>query len=128
MALSLSRGAIARIAPFALFMLLLALRGSLPTDGSSPIDPRWVYGATVLLVGGLLAVFWRDYGELALQNLPSARETLLAVAVGLGVFVLWINLDAPFLRIGDASATFKPIDGQGALQWPLIAVRWIGAA
>ena len=66
MALPLSRAALARVAPFALFMLLLALRGSLPIDGSSPVDPRWVYGATVLLVGGLLAGFWRDYGELAL--------------------------------------------------------------
>jgi CAAX prenyl protease-like protein len=128
MALTLSRGAIARVAPFVLFMLLLAVRGSLPADGSSPIDPRWVYGATVLLVGGLLAWFWREYGELALQNLPSTKEVLLAIAVGVAVFVLWINLDAPILRLGEASATFKPVDAQGNLDWPLIVVRLVGAA
>src|SRR5688572_464238 len=128
MALSLSRGAIARIAPFALFMLLLALRGSLPTDGSSPIDPRWVYGITVLLVGGLLVYFWREYGELSAQNLPSLKEVLLAIVVGVVVFALWINLDAPILRLGDPSASFKPLDAQGQLDWPLIVVRIVGAA
>lgn len=128
MALSLSRGAIARIAPFALFMLLLALRGSLPTDGSSPVDPRWVYGITVLLVGGLLVYFRREYGELSAQNLPTPKEVLLAIVVGVVVFGLWINLDAPALRLGDASASFKPVDAQGALDWPLIVVRIIGAA
>jgi uncharacterized protein len=128
MALSLSRGAIARIAPFALFMLLLALRGALPDDGTSPIDPRWIYGITVLLVGGLLAYFWREYGELSAQNLPTLKETLLAIVVGVVVFALWINLDAPILRLGDPSASFKPVDAQGALDWPLIVVRIVGAA
>jgi CAAX prenyl protease-like protein len=127
MTLSLSRGALVRIAPFALFMLLLFVRGSLPADGSIPIDPRWVYGWTVLLVGGLLLLLWREYGELSRQNLPTLKETLLAVAVGLVVFALWINLDAPAFRIGDPTASFRPIDAQGNLQWPLIAVRLIGA-
>lgn len=128
MALSLSRGAIARIAPFALFMLLLALRGSLPTDGTSPVDPRWIYGITVLLVGGLLVYFWREYGELSAQNLPTLKEVLLAIVVGVVVFGLWINLDAPILRLGEPSASFKPLDAQGALDWPLIVVRIVGAA
>jgi CAAX prenyl protease-like protein len=128
MALPLSRAALLRIAPFALFMLLLALRGSLPDAGSSAFDPRWVYALTVLLVGGLLLWFWREYGELAMPNLPDQKEALLAVGVGVAVFVLWINLDAPSLRIGAPSATFTPVNAQGELQWPLIAVRWIGAA
>lgn len=128
MALPLSRAALARIVPFALFMLLLALRGSLPTDGTAFIDPRWIYGATVLLVGGTLVYFWREYGELAMQNLPTPREWVLAIGVGVVVFFLWIHLDAPALRIGDASATFKPVDAEGRLDWPLIVVRLIGAA
>ena len=128
MALTLSRGMIARAAPFVLFMLLLAVRGSLPTDGSSPVDPRWIYGVTVLLVGALMAWFWREYGELSAQNLPTVKEVLLAIAVGVAVFMLWINLDAPILRLGDASATFKPVDAQGQLDWPLIVVRLVGAA
>jgi CAAX prenyl protease-like protein len=109
-------------------MLLLALRGSLPADGSAGIDPRWVYGASVLIVGAALWWFRRDYGELAAQLRPSWRETLLALAVGLAVFGLWIVLDAEWMKLGDPTAAFMPLDAQGRLDWPLIAVRWIGAA
>ena len=57
MALPLSRAAVARTLPFAAFMILLVLRGEVPADGSWGIDPRWVYGITVAVVGGLLAYF-----------------------------------------------------------------------
>ena len=128
MALPISRAALARTIPFAAFMVLLALRGSLPPEGLFGLDPRWVYGLTVLIVGGLLAWFWREYGELVAQTLPSASETVLAVGVGVLVFALWINLDAPWMRLGEASAGFVPTDAQGQLMWPLIAVRWVGAS
>ena len=124
--MQLSRAAIARIAPFAAFMALLAVRGALPAD--SGFDPRWVYGITVLVVGALLAGFWREYGELVAQTWPTLSEQALAVVVGVVVFALWIHLDAPWLTIGAPSATFLPLDPQGRLIWPLVAVRWIGAA
>jgi len=128
MALPLSRAALARVVPFAAFMVLLAIRGAVPEDGSWGIDPRWLYGVTVLVVGGLLAWFWREYGELVSQTLPTLAEAALAVAVGLVVFGLWINLDAPWMRLGEPSAGFVPKDANGQLLWPLIAVRWIGAS
>lgn len=127
MALPLSRGAIVRTAPFALFMILLFARGNLP-DNALPIDPRWIYGMTVLLVGGVMGRLWREYGELYRQNLPTIEETALAVVVGVAVFVVWINLDMKPFRIGVATATFIPLNAQGQLQWPLVIVRWIGAA
>lgn len=122
---TLRRNALLRIAPFATFMLLLALRGAAQGAG---FDGRWLYGVSVLAVGGLLASWWREYGELARQNLPDAREVALAVATGLVVFALWVQLDLPALRIGHESAPFRPLDPQGALDWPLVVVRWIGAA
>ena len=125
---NLSRAAWLRVIPFAAFMALLALRGALPADGAALIDARWVYGLTVAVVGALLALWWRDYGELAAQVWPSAREALLAVAVGLVVFALWISLDAPWMRVGEPAAGFVPLDAQGQPMWPLIAVRWVGAA
>ena len=128
MALPISRAALVRTVPFAAFMVLLALRGSLPPEGMWGIDPRWVYGLTVLVVGGLLVWFRREYGELVRQSLPSFSETALAVVVGVVVFGLWINLDAPWMRLGEASAGFVPTDAQGQLMWPLIAVRWLGAS
>ena len=128
MALQLNRAAQARIVPFAAFMVLLVLRGAVPADGAWGVDPRWIYGVTVLVVGGLLAWYWREYGELVMQNWPSLSELTLAVAVGLGVFALWIHLDAPWMTLGTPSASFLPIDPAGRLIWPLVVVRWIGAA
>ena len=127
MALPLSRAALARVVPFAIFVALLAVRGALPEDGSSGIDPRWVYGWAVLLVGGVLLWFRREYGELVVQTLPSFSEAALAVAVGMAVFVAWINLDAAWMHLGDAAAGFKPVDSQGNPTWPLVAMRWVGA-
>ena len=128
MRLPLSRAALVRVAPFAAFMMLLALRGMVPADGSWGIDPRWIYGATVLVVGALLVWFWREYGELVSQTWPTLTETALAVAVGLVVFVLWISLDAPWMKLGEATAGFTPLDAQGRIDWPLVLVRWVGAA
>jgi uncharacterized protein len=124
----LGRNALLRIAPFALFMLLLAVRGIAPEDGRWGFDPRWLYAVSVLAVGSALAASWRDYGELARPVWPDLREAALAVAAGALVFVLWIGLDEPWMRLGEATAGFRPVDAQGRLIWPLVGVRWIGAA
>jgi CAAX prenyl protease-like protein len=124
--MKLSPAAIARALPFAAFMALLALRGHLPA--SLGFDLRWIYAISVVSVGALLAWFWRGYGELARQNLPTWREALLSIAVGALVFMLWIKLDAPWMQLGEPSAGFLPLDPQGAMIWPLISARWIGAA
>ncbi len=124
----LSRAGWLRLLPFALFMLLLALRGQIPADGSWGFDGRWIYGLKVLLVGGLLWTFRREYGELSAQNLPTPREALTAVIVGLAVFALWIRLDAAWMTIGTASAPFAPFDAAGRIDWSLVTLRIVGAA
>ena len=128
MPFSLSRAALARVVPFAVFMALLALRGAVPADDSPGFDPRWVYAATVLIVGALLAWYWRDFGELVAQNRPTLGELGLAIVTGVVVFALWINLDAPWMQIGEPTAAFAPVDLEGRILWPLVVVRWIGAA
>jgi hypothetical protein len=126
MTLPFSPAARARCIPFALFMALLALRGALPDDAN--FDARWIYGLSVLLVGGTLAWYWREYGELTRQNWPDARELLLGTGVGIGVFLLWIQLDAPWMQLAPPTASFVPLDASGALIWPLVILRWVGAA
>ncbi len=124
------RAAVVRVAPFAVFMAFLALRGAAPSDGSWGFDVRWLYAGQVLATAALLALWWREYGELARQNLPNLRETALAVAVGVAVFVLWVNLDAPWMTLsppGSAEA-YVPLNTIGDLHWPLIITRWVGAA
>lgn len=108
-------------------MVLLALRGALPADEGVP-DPRWIYGLSLVTVGGLLWFWRREYGELAWPNRPTLGEAALAVASGLAVFALWINLDAPWMTLGDATAVFVPTTPDGSLDWPLIVIRWMGAA
>jgi len=122
------RSAVARVAPFALFIALLALRGAAPADGAWGFDPQWLYPVAVVAVGALLGFFWRDYGELARQNRPDAREALLAVAVGLAVFVVWIQLDAPWMTLGEPTAAFEPHSAAGTVDWQRVTLRWIGAA
>jgi hypothetical protein len=80
-----------------------------------------------LVVGGLLLWFWREYGELVAQTLPTLGEATVAVGVGVAVFYLWITLDAPWMRWGEATAGFRPVDAQGRLMWPLVVARWCGA-
>ncbi len=122
-----SRAALARIAPFVLFMALLIVRSQAPADGAWGFDPQWLYGLSVVLAGAVIAVCWREYGELARQTLPDARELLLAIAAGVLVFVLWINLDAPWMTIGSPSAPFNASGASGAIDMPQLAIRFIGA-
>jgi CAAX prenyl protease-like protein len=119
------RPALVRAVPFGVFIALLALRGAWPPDHA--IDARWLYGASVLLAGALLVAWRRDYVELRAWLAPSLPEALLAVAVGLGVFVLWIVLDAPWMRLGAPSAGFRPLGTDGAIAWSLVAMRAAGA-
>ena len=126
--MNLSRAARVRLLPFAAFMAVLALRGLAPTDDRWGFDTRWLYGLNLLVVGGMLLAWWREYGELARQNGLLPREWMLSIAVGLAVFALWIRLDAPWMHIGEPAASFVPVDAQGRFDWPLIVVRWLGAA
>jgi hypothetical protein len=124
----LTPAALARCVPFVLFMVLLAVRGELPTDGDSAIDPRWVYGVSVLLVSASLAWFWRRYGELVRAHWLNWQEFLISVVVGVVVFFLWINMDHAWMTMGEATASFKPVDAEGNPMWGLIVIRWVGAA
>ena len=128
MPLSMNRAAWMRALPFLSFMVLLALRGAAQQFGVAGIDPQWLYGLTVALVGAMLLWWRREYGELARQLRPSLHEAAWAVCVGLAVFGLWIRLDAPWMSFGEPSASFRPVDAQGQLQWALVAVRLAGAA
>ena len=121
------RSILARVAPFAVFMLLLGLRGTLADHAVAGVDARWIYGLSVVATGAVLIGCWREYGELARPNWPSAGEAVLGVVTGAVVFGLWIHLDAAWMEVGAPTAPFAPIDAEGRLDWPLIAIRWTGA-
>jgi CAAX prenyl protease-like protein len=123
----LSRAGWARVIPFVLFMVLLAVRGYMPAE-SAFMDPRWVYGVSVAIVGASLVFFWRDYSEVGQGSRLKLKHALLAIVVGVIVFKLWVLLTEPWMLLGRPAAVFRPVDADGQLQWGLIAVRWVGAA
>ncbi len=123
-----------RVVPMAVFMLLLAGRdvlGDWPPLQSAlhgmGLDGRWLYGVQAAAAAALLAWSWRHYGELVRQLWPSAMEALQAIGVGLLVCVAWINLDAPWMLLGEATPGFAPLDAAGAVDMRLVVIRVLGA-
>jgi CAAX prenyl protease-like protein len=129
MSLPFRRAAWVHTLPFVVFMAALALRSYAPQDDSWGFDTRWLYALQLVLPAALIGWWWREYGELARAAWPTLRETLWAVLAGLVVFALWIHLDAPWMTISAGAApAFDATDGAGAINWPLVAVRLMGAA
>ncbi len=115
-----------RSLPFGLYIALLALEGLLP--GWAPgFDARWLYPLKAGLVALALAVLWRHYGELKTWGL-SLGHLLLSLAVGIVVLVLWVNLDAGWMLMGEVGEGYDPTDGSDRIDWLLVAFRIAGAA
>lgn len=119
------RPALARCLPFVLYLSFIAIDELLLLLGYSGAQLRWLYGVKVGCVALALAYFWRDYGELRNRDLRLAGAGL-AVLVGIVVLLLWLNLGAGWMSIGNA-AGFDPRSG-GRLDWALVLVRIAGAA
>ncbi|MBS3935975.1 MAG: CAAX prenyl protease-related protein [Sulfuritalea sp.] len=119
------RAALVRCAPFALYIALMAatplLAAALPE-----IDRRWFYAVKVVCVAALLGLFLRAYGELRSGPRLKAGEWLVSLAVGGAVFLVWIQLDLPWLSVGE-SAGFDPRDAAGEIVWTWVLIRLCGA-
>jgi uncharacterized protein len=124
--LSLDRDMLARILPFALYILLLLVE-SLAADHLPGFDARWLYPLKIALVVLALWIYRDAYSEL--RQRPDARWTwVYAPLVGLAVFVLWINMDFGWLVIGEGTGGYDPRDAAGAIDWRLALLRIAGAA
>src|SRR5438105_3251989 len=94
---SIRSPAFPRIAPFAVFIALLALQPLL----EGRFDPRIAVVAHALAAGAVLAIFWRRYTEL--RSAPGAlrpAEVVVAIAIGLAVFGVWIGFDSGWAVLG----------------------------
>ena len=80
---------LARVAPFAVFVLLTALQ-----DRFGEVARYWIYLGKTLAGAGMLAVVWKHIAEL------EWRVNWEAVAVGVVVFALWVGLDDLIARLG----------------------------
>jgi CAAX prenyl protease-like protein len=121
----LNRAAWLRILPFAAYMLFIVIAEILARLGVAPGPLRWLYPVKIAVVVLLLALFWRQYGELKTPRLP-VPAILTAIATGIGVLVLWVSLNADWMIVGSASG-FDPRTA-GHIDWLLVALRIAGAA
>lgn len=120
-----SLAARARVVPFAVYMAFIAIADGLSYLGLNAADLRWLYAVKV---GAVVAALWwyrRCYIELAAPRWRAA-PLLASIATGVLVLVLWINLDAGWMSVGQA-AGFDPRSG-GHIDWLMVAVRIAGAA
>jgi CAAX prenyl protease-like protein len=120
-----------RAAPFALFILFVALQPLLEPH----VDARWIVAARGLAVGALLLLLWPHYSELRRSReggnpgwIPaSAGMTMLAAAVGVAVFAAWIHLHQPWNSFAMGRG-FVPLRADGSLDLVLVALRLLGLA
>lgn len=120
-----NRAAWLRILPFAAYMLFIVIADVLERLGVAAGPLRWLYPLKIGVVALLLALFWRQYGELKSFRLRPVA-LLAALAVGVGVLVLWVSLNADWMIVG-AAPGFDPRDA-GRIDWLLVAIRIAGAA
>lgn len=115
----------ARVLPFATYLAFIFVADLLERLGVDPAPLRWLYPLKVAAVLGLLLAYRRSYVELRPARLDW-RAAVAAVAAGVVVLLLWINLNAGWMMLG-SSAGFDPVS-DGRIDWLLVAARIAGAA
>jgi CAAX prenyl protease-like protein len=119
-----------RILPFAVYMIFL-----LVFDLLKPLMPEGLladnytaitYPIKILAVTAVLIYFYKSYDELRFDNLQAAH-VLGALATGVVVFVLWINMDWDFATLGSSEA-YDPRILPGKTYYAFLAVRLAGTA
>ncbi len=120
-----------RIIPFATYMLF-TLAGDLvkpliPAGVLSDNFTAVIYPLKILAVATLLILYRKSYDELHLNQLKVAHIPT-ALAAGMIVFILWINMDWDFATIGGADAYNPGILPGKTFYYVFIVVRLAGAA
>lgn len=121
---------LARAAPFVLFIVFLVAESFLPGAAAAAHDmpsASWlpvVRGAAVAL---LLLWFWRVYTELGFPERVKPAQWLIAVLAGLGVFLLWVSVDADW-AVTARSEGFAPVLADGSVDWVKALLRLAGFA
>jgi len=80
-----------------------------------------------VITGVVLALFWPRYVELRGARGVQLRQWLVAIVVGLGVFLAWIQLDRQGVAF-DAGPGFDPTAADGRVDPLLAGLRLFGLA
>ncbi len=129
----MSRFPLSHTLPFFLYLLFIGLAQLLDSSQESGqiwllrLDLRWLYAVKVTLVGALLWHFRHRYSELKSMSALTLQHSLLVLAVGILVFVLWVNLDFSWATLGGDAAGYDPRSATQAINWSLALPRFLGA-
>jgi len=123
-----------RALPFAVYMLFIVIHDLLKSVLVEHIGTLYfvpiVYTLKITVVGVLLVVFWKTYDELK-QFKFKFDPAILSVAVGVIVFILWINMNWDFATMGLDSKggdVYNPQNLPSQFYYLFISVRLFGAA
>jgi CAAX prenyl protease-like protein len=122
------RPSLARIAPFATYIFFIAIADLLTRLGWTGMELRWLYPLKIALIVALLWFWRREYVELTWPSRGNGRNGIIATAVGIAVFVAWINLGANWMTVAASAPGYQPLGPGGQIAWGLIAIRFAGAA
>lgn len=117
---------LARSVPFGLYAAGLVVEPLLAPHLPADFDLRWLYAIRVGVVLVALLALRGRFSELKEPSEQGWRDVGGAVAIGLVVFALWINLDFEPLAYSVGTG-FDPRTGEG-MNWGMVAVRMAGAA
>lgn len=118
-----------RVLPFGVYMAFIALEPyitQLAPASLSAVMPAFVYAVKTVCVIAALLAFRKSYDELKGFR-PNMSGSLLSVAAGAVVFVLWINMDWDFAVVG-GQKVFDPASIPDGYRKLFFAVRIFGAA
>ncbi len=109
--------------PMAVFLGGLAVVSAVKKIGGGfwfDAPEYWVYPIQTLVCAGLLLCFWRDY------DFRRPRNVLLAIAIAVVVFLLWIAPQA-FLGFAPRVAGYDPgvFDSNSSLYWSTLLFRFV---
>jgi CAAX prenyl protease-like protein len=119
------RDAFYRIAPFAVFIALIAFESGIAhSPYKDAADWRWLAIGRGLAAAALLALFWRHYSELRRPaSRPGALDWAIAVVAGFAVFGAWITFDSGWAVFGGEGKGFAPLRADGSIDWVLAGLR-----
>lgn len=122
-----------RYLPFALFMAFIGLDEALRFLAGRGLFALtettlyYLYPVKAVVVGSVLYFFRDHYGELSLRDLKNIPETLSVIAVGIVVFILWINMDWVFSASGSPQGFNPGLLPEGGLRLTMTICRVAGA-
>ena len=117
---------LARAIPFLLFIAFLMASSALaPVAAPIGISLSWLVVVRGVIVGLVLAWFWRAYTELRKTEPVFAIHWWAAVVAGIAVFGIWIEWGSSG-AVMTHSEKFIPLHPDGRLDWPTALLRLAG--